>query len=89
MRNLTLPALLAATATLAGCFGGGGDESAMPPAADPLAAVPAVTATSIGATFDYQMQLATLSATAESREPIDLTGVTLAASETDEPISFN
>ena len=89
MRALSIFSTLVAGAGLAGCFGGGNDESAMPPAPDPLAAVPAATATSVGATVDYQIQLASLNSAAESREPIDLTGVTLATSDTTEPINLD
>ena len=89
MRIRAIFLVLAAGAGLAGCFGGGNDETPMPPAADPLATVPAATATTVGATVDYLNQLASLNASAETREPIDLTGVTLATSDTDEPTAVN
>ena len=85
----TTCAVLAAGALLAGCFGGGGDDNtAAAPMADPLATVPAATATSVGAVVDYQTQLAALNDAAETREPIDLAGVTLASSDTTEPTTF-
>ena len=85
---MRITTLVFATALLAGCFGGGG-EQAMPAAADPLAAVPAAVSTSAAATVDGQTQLAARNDSAEQREPIDLTGVSLATSDTTEPIALN
>jgi hypothetical protein len=89
MRIRAIPVTLAVGAGLAGCFGGGGDEVVTAPAADPLASVPPATATSVSATIDYLGQLASLNSAAESREPIDLSGVSLATSDTDEPTALN
>lgn len=88
MRTIRYLMLATATMVLAACGGGGGGGDQPTPAADPLAAVPAETATSAEATITWQTQLASQNDNAASREPIDLSGVTLATSDTTEPIAF-
>ena len=81
---------LMACAALAGCFGGGDDPVPVPvptptPVVDPLVTVPGNVGTSVGGVISYLIQLATLTDAAESREPLDVSAVTLATSDTDEP----
>lgn len=88
VRFPTLLAVLAATAALAGCFGGGDDATAMTPApADPLASVPADASQSLAGTIDYQRALT--AQPSETREPIDVSAVTLPTSDTSEPATVN
>jgi len=84
----TLITAVAASAALAGCFGGGDSEvAAAPTPADPLAAVPAEATATAAGTVDYQVALT--AATSDTREPIDLGNITLPASDTAEPVSVN
>lgn len=88
MHTIRYLMLAVVTSGLAACGGGGGGGDQPLPPADPLAAVPAATATSADATITWQTQLAAQNDSAASREPIDLTGVSLATSDTAEPIAF-
>jgi hypothetical protein len=83
----TLLAMAGACAALAGCFGGDDNTAAAPAPADPLAAVPAEATATAQGTVDYQVALA--AASSETREPIDLTNVTLPTSDTTEPAAVN
>jgi hypothetical protein len=83
---------MAAVALMSGCFGGGDDDAPMPPPPpvtppppppDPLAAVPDSAKQSTDGLVAY---LKTLSAnTSDTRDPMDLTGVTLPQSDTADP----
>ena len=80
-RLISLLAAAAATVALAGCFGGGDGDVAVP--ADPLAAVPDTAVQSVAGTLDY---LAVLNKNpSDSREPIDISAVMLPTSDTTEP----
>lgn len=90
-KQLSLTLAFASVALLGGCFGGGGDDSTpMPPPpapvpapADPLAAVPESAKQSTDGLVAY---LKTLSAnTNDTREAIDVTGLTLPQSDSAEP----
>ena len=82
-RVLTIMALSAAAA-LAGCFGGGGDDSPAPVvAADPLDAVPASATETVSGSLDYLQAL--VDKPSETREPLDVSAVVLPTSGTDEP----
>ncbi|WP_395700068.1 hypothetical protein [Aquabacterium sp.] len=90
-KQLSLSLAFASVALLGGCFGGGGDDSmpAPPPPApapapaDPLAAVPDSAKQSADGLVGY---LKTLSAnTTDTREAIDVTGLSLPQSDTTEP----
>ncbi len=90
-KQLSLSLAFASVALLGGCFGGGGDDAApVPPApapvpapADPLAAVPDSAKQTSDGLVGY---LKTLSAnTSDSREAIDVTGLSLPQSDTAEP----
>lgn len=74
-----------ATAGLAGCFGGGDSDSSVP--ADPLAAVPDSATQSVSGLVAYLLVLA--ANLNDAREPMDITGVTLATSDTTEPETLN
>lgn len=76
--------------TLAGCFGGGGDEvlAETPPVlADPLAAVPDTATQTVAGTVGYQQVLGMNRS--ETREPIDVTDLVLPSSETAEPVAVD
>ncbi len=66
---------------LAGCFGGGDNDS--PAAADPLAAVPDSATQSVAGTVDYLNML--IQNPTETREAIDVSAVVLPTSDTTEP----
>jgi hypothetical protein len=83
----TLLCLATVAAALAGCFGGGGDDSPAPMPVDPLAAVPDAAIQSVAGTLDY---LDTLSKNnSETREAIDVSAVVLPTSDTTEPQAVN
>lgn len=85
-RIKTLLSVALASAALAGCFGGGDDGQATPPA-DPLATVPDSATQSVAGTVDY---LNVLNQNAsDTREPIDVTAVVLPTSDTTEPTALN
>jgi hypothetical protein len=91
-KKVTLAFAMAAVALMSGCFGGGDDDAPMPPAPPPvtpppppdaLAAVPDSARKSTDGLVAY---LKTLSVnTSDTREPMDLTGVTLPQDDTAEP----
>ncbi|MDT7835276.1 hypothetical protein [Aquabacterium sp. OR-4] len=81
------PALLLGAALLAGCGGGDSGSSAEAPKADPLAAVPGSASQTTQGAVDYQLALA--QASSDTREPLDVSTVTLASSDTDEPKSVD
>lgn len=86
---LTVLALLGSL-TLAGCFGGGGDDVVVetpPVLADPLAAVPDTATQTVAGTVGYQQVLSLNSS--ETREPIDVTDLVLPSSETAEPVAVD
>ena len=86
MRGLALSLVLGAGLGLAGCGGGDDRPVTIAPPVDPLAEVPAsATADALGL-VNYQANLNTL--TTETREPIDLSNVSLPTSETAEPQSL-
>lgn len=71
---------------LAGCGGAGEAVVAPAPAAvaaDPLATLPTSLAQSAQAAIDYQRQLA--ANPSETREPLDVTGLSLPQPDTEEP----
>ena len=78
-------ALVATTAALAGCFGGGSDEPAPP--ADPLAAVPDSATQSVSGLVAYLVAL--VAGGSDTREPIDITALTLPTSDNTEPDAVN
>ncbi len=85
-KHLALSLAFASAALLGGC--GGGDDPAppAPPApapADPLAAVPDSARQSIDGLIGYLKMLAANKS--DTREPIDLTGLTLPRSDSAEP----
>ena len=82
--------VLAAGLVISACGGGDGVDTVVtpPPAVDPLTAVPASTATSVDALVNYLLALVTLNAQAETREPIDVSAVALAQSDTTEPATL-
>ena len=85
-RIKTLLSVAAASVALAGCFGGGDDGAATPPA-DPLAAVPDSATQSVAGTVDY---LNVLNQNAsDTREPIDVTAIVLPTSDDTEPTALN
>ncbi len=77
-------ALVATTAALAGCFGGGGDAA---PAADPLAAVPESATQSVAGLYAYLVSL--IANSSDSRDPIDITALTLPTSDSTEAETVN
>lgn len=88
-KKVSLAFAMAAVALMSGCFGGGDDDDPVPvpppvtPPADPLASVPDSAKQSTDGLVAY---LKTLAAnTSETRDPIDVTGVTLPQSDTAEP----
>ena len=80
-----LAAAALATAGLAGCFGGGDGDASVP--ADPLAAVPDTATQSATGLVNYLVTL--LANLNDTREPIDITAVTLVTSDTTEPEAVN
>lgn len=82
--------VLAAGLVISACGGSDGVDTAVPPppAADPLAVVPASAATSVDALVSYLLTLVTLNAQAETREPIDVSAIALAQSDTTEPATL-
>jgi len=86
-----LKALLAAasTAVLVACGGGGGGTAEMMKA-DPLAAIPASATASPSAYQAYQAEVLALPTSQTDRaEPIDVSNLTLAQSDTTEPFDTN
>ena len=82
--------VLAAGLVISACGGGYGVDTVVttPPAADPLTVVPVSAATSVDAVVSYLLTLITLNAQAETREPIDLSAIALAQSDTTEPTTI-
>ena len=82
--------VLAAGLVISACGGGYGVDTVVtpPPAADPLTVVPVSAATSVDALVNYLLTLVTLNAQAETREPIDLSAIALAQSDTTEPATL-
>lgn len=90
MNRLQIPLLmLAASAALTGCFGGGGDDAPapVPPPApappDPLAAVPDAARQSTDGLVGYLKALVAMPS--DSREPLDPGTAPLPQSDTAEP----
>lgn len=73
---------LGSAALLAGCFGGGGDDT---PAV--TESVPASASASVGGFIDYLKQLVV--ASADMLEPVDVSGVTPPTDDTSEPTSVD
>ena len=82
--------VLAAGLVISACGGSDGVDTAItpPPGVDPLTVVPVSTATSVDALVNYLLALVTLNAQAETREPIDVSAVALAQSDTTEPTTL-
>ena len=82
--------VLAAGLVISACGGSDGVDTAItpPPGVDPLTVVPVSTATSVDALVNYLLALVTLNAQAETREPIDVSAVALAQSDTTEPATL-
>lgn len=76
-----LMAPLAAALVLVACGGGGGDT--LPPAADPLAGVPAAASASTDGLLSYMNQLPPLDA--DMRDPMALDGFMPPTSDDSEP----
>ena len=82
--------VLAAGLVISACGGSDGVDTVVtpPPAVDPLTVVPASATTSVDALVNYLLTLVTLNAQAETREPIDVSAVALAQSDTTEPTTL-
>ncbi len=81
-----LAAVLLVSGGLAGCFGGG-DDSTPVPGSDPLEKVPDSATQSVGGFIAYLVTLA--NNLSDTREPIDVSGLTLPTSDTTEPETVN
>ncbi len=77
-----LAAVLLVSGGLAGCFGGG-DDSTPVAGSDPLATVPDSATQSVSGFIAYLVALA--ANLSDSREPIDVSALTLPTSDTTEP----
>ena len=82
--------VLAAGLVISACGGSDGVDTVVtpPPAVDPLTVVPVGAATSVDALVNYLLALVTLNAQAETREPIDVSAIALAQSDTTEPATL-
>ena len=82
--------VLAAGLVISACGGSDGVDTVVtpPPGVDPLTVVPVSAATSVDALVSYLLALVTLNAEAEKREPIDVSAIALAQSDSGEGYTF-